>query len=285
MRRAVAVLGVCCLAVSACGTRSATPRSTPHPSASGSRHSPQAATFRAVDDLLRSVATPPGSRLATPAEAAGLRPISTGTGADFVDHHTAYVVPLSLDDTLAWYQAHPPSGTTSSGSSSMSNGTTTVEGLTFDGAATADYVGLEAQVNVSPAGTDQSKVRVDAQALWVPRRGPADLIPLSEASVEVALHGPTGPPRRATLTGAAVVDLARVVNHLRPTTGGVINCPNDTGGHDVLVFHGPGPDRTVWAQTSGCGFVAIRVHGRLRKPELWGGTTVDRAVQRALAAR
>jgi hypothetical protein len=68
------------------------------------------------------------------------------------------------------------------------------------------------------------------------------------------------------------------------TTGGSIACPNDTGAYDVLVFHGRGPDRTVEASTSGCGFVSIWVHGRMGKPELWGGWHVDGAVRRARVA-
>jgi hypothetical protein len=259
------------------------PLRAPNPTAAP--NSPQAVTLRAVDALLASVGTPPGSRVATPEEAAGLVPVSTTTGSDFVDHHTAYVVPLSLDDTLAWFSAHPPAGTISTGSSAVLSSTSTIRGMTFDQTATASYLGLEAQVNVTPAGTETSKVRIDAQASWLPHRGPSDLIPLSETSVDVARFGSTGPPEKATLTGSVVTDLVRVVNRLRPPAGGTYNCPNDTGVHDVLVFHGVGPDRTVEASTSGCGFVAIWVHRRMRKPELWGGTHVERAVRRALAAR
>jgi hypothetical protein len=166
----------------------------------------------------------------------------------------------------------------------MSTGTMTVQGLTFDGPRTADYEGLEAQVNVTPSGTDRSMVRVDAQALWVPRRGPNDLIPLSETSVDVALYGPTGPPDRATLKGSAVLGLAALVNRLRPMTGGTYNCPNDTGEHDVLVFHGRGPDRTVRASVSGCEFVTIGTDHGSHAPTLWGGGALDRAVRHALAA-
>jgi hypothetical protein len=283
MRRVIAALGVCCLAVTACGTRSETPRGAPAPS--WPPHSPQAVTMRAVDDLLHSVAVPPGSRLATPAEAAGLEPISTSTGTGFVDHHTAYVVPLSQSDTIGWYHSHPPDGTRASGSSSSSNGATSTSGLTFDAPRTDSYVGLEAQVNVSSTGTDSATVRVDAQAVWLPRRGPSDMIPLAETSVRVARYVGGGPPVVATLTGSVVAHLARVVNRLPTPAGGTYNCPNDNGDHDVLVFHGRGPDRTVGASVSGCGFVAIRVHGHLRKPELWGGAALDRAVRRALAAR
>ena len=287
VRRTAVLVGACCL-LTACGTRGAAPQTAPDPPSSVrsiSPQSPQAVTLRAVDTLLRSVGTPAGSRTATVDEAAGLTPISTTVAHEFVDHHTAYAVPLSVNDALAWFRAHPPPRTKQSGSSSMSDGTTTTSGLTFEAPPGADYVGLEAQINISPAGADSSLVRIDAQATWLSRRGPQDLVPLTETSVDVVLHDAARHIMRATLTGPVVADLARVVNHLRPVAGGTYNCPNDDGAHDVLVFHGRGPDRTVEAATSGCAFVAIRVNGARREPALWGGVTVDRAVRHALAAR
>jgi hypothetical protein len=282
MRRGVAALGACCL-VSACGAHGSTRVTSPDASTSMAPSSPRAVTLRAVDDLLRSVLTPPGSRVATPREAAGLTPLSTTVSSSFIDHHTAYVVPLSVDDTIAWYQANPPAGTIASGSgSSSSSGTLTSSGLSFDGHRTADYETPEVQVNVSPSGADRSMVRIDAQAIWVPRRGPSDQIPLSETSVDVALYGRTGSPVKGTVTGSAVGDLARLVNRLHAVTEGGYNCPNDTGEHDVLVFRGRGPDRTVNAGVLGCGFVVIGVNGHHSKPGLWGGALVDRAVRRAL---
>jgi hypothetical protein len=97
----------------------------------------------------------------------------------------------------------------------------------------------------------------------------------------VRVGGIADPPQAFTLRGRDERALARVVNRLRPTSGGVYSCPNDDGARDILHFTGAVPDPTFRVDASGCGFVNVENDGATQ-PALGGGFAVDRELTRIL---
>jgi hypothetical protein len=227
---------------------------------------------------------PAGSTLVThPPSDVG--PLSTTESPDVVSQKLVYTAPMTMDSAISWYRAHPPTNTTSSGSSTTSDhGVVTGRGIFFDprhGASTRDYTGLEVQIAVSSRPAGGVWVEAYAEAVWMPRRTVAEHVPSSATSVTVVRTGPGG-RHVDTVTGAGVRTLARAVNGLGVAQPGTFNCPMDNGRGVRLTFRGPFAPKVFRADVTGCGFVGVAVDGR-RQPSLSGGGVVERAVRRALA--
>ncbi|HEX4470419.1 MAG TPA: hypothetical protein VH085_00515 [Nocardioides sp.] len=249
--------------------------------------SPEAITERAVAHELSSVTVPSGSRTASAAEARSIGPVEWTESDNRVDRHATYVVPLSTDETIAWFSAHPPAGMSNSGSStSSSDGTTVTSGLIFDSAAdNPAYDALEGDVAARSSGDGSTLVRVDVQAVWL-LTATEERVPLDATSVrivQVTAHHEA--VHRATLSGHAVRRLARLIDAQRTIAPGIGSCGNDTGAHDTLTFTGAWPDRQYRATVSGCPFIAVRVSGKTLPALLQGAFQVDRLVTRLVRTR
>jgi hypothetical protein len=122
----------------------------------------------------------------------------------------------------------------------------------------------------------------------LPARTEAERIPAAATSVDVVVTGPStsagsgaAPAAHRVLSGAAVRQLADVVNSLPVWPPGTYSCPADFGYTDVLTFSGPGVEIEVTADVSGCQGVTVASAGPL-SPQLAGGGRVDAAVMAAL---
>src|SRR5262249_36917601 len=142
---------------------------------------------------------PPGSRLASADEAARITVASYSSSDNRVDRHATYVVPMSMDEVVAWYRAHAPAGTVQDGESS-GNDPVLSKGLGFDARRRSPaYVGLEADINTQAEG-DGALLRIDAQAEWLADASPAR-VPDSVTSVQVVQVTDSGAVHRGRLTG------------------------------------------------------------------------------------
>ena len=234
--------------------------------------------------MLTQVPVAAGASRATAAEASEITVVSSDSSPDLVDLHTTYVVPASMDEVITWYGAHPPPHSTPSGSSSGTDSGHVTRGLTWDlrhGRTTA-YGDMEVQVASTDVGTGRALLRIDVQAVWLPADSTRIDVPLTARSVDVVHVSDSGVVRRATWTGRPVRELAALIDSQHVAENGTYNCPDDRGGHDVLTFHGPWPERSYHVQAEGCEFIAATVGGSRLSAALFGGGQVDRLVTRLL---
>ncbi len=127
------------------------------PAAAVDPSTPRGVTENAVAALLAATPVPPGARPATAGEARHITVASYSSSQNRVDRHATYVVAMSVDDVIAWYDAHQPPGTTTSGSGESSDhAVLTSRSLSFDnGARNPAYDGLEADVIAKPRGDER----------------------------------------------------------------------------------------------------------------------------------
>jgi hypothetical protein len=247
---------------------------------------PRSITIREVERILAQARLPDGARAATAHEAAGKELQTYPNDKNLVDRHGTYVIPLGYQDAISWFDDHPPPHLQSAGTSSVSGPEGLISaGLEFEGHATLAYDSLAEQVAVYPIDDTHAVVRVDGLAVWLPRRSDDERVPPGATAVHVARVVQGGAnPQRFTLNGSAVHRLAHVVNTQRPTSNGIVNCPNDNGAYDVLHFTGSTPDPVFRVDASGCGFINVTNDG-VTQPALSGGYAVDRVLRKVLICR
>lgn len=292
MNRIVLTVAASALLVG-CGSRTtASPSDTAsdptRPAGASTAQTPLEVTARVVERVLSRAPLPSGTRAATAQEAHGKGLQSRPMDENLVDRHRVYVVPFALDQAVSWFSSHPPPGLDSSGgtSSSGSPDGLTSEGLEYDGRSTRLYNNLDEQVAVYPLDDSHAVVRVDALATWLPQRTADERVPKDATAVvgfRIARAGAR--PEHLRLTGAAVRELARLLDEERPINAfGAINCPNDDGARDRLHFIGGTPDPVFHVAASGCGFIGVTADGAAQ-PALGGGYAVDLALRKILSDR
>ncbi|MBO0812426.1 MAG: hypothetical protein J2P23_10325 [Microlunatus sp.] len=256
------------------------------PATAPAGHGPQSITLRVVEQTLARAPLPPGTRTATAAEAAGKQALNHPAGPNLVDRHATYVVPLGLRQATDWFTANPPPGLrkTETSSERGSSGVITA-GLGFTGRATVAYDSLAEEVAIYPLDHSQAVVRVDGLAVWLPQRSRDERVPGDATAVQVVRVVRAGAkPRRITLTGPAVRDLARVLNRQRPISPGPVSCPASNGAYDILHFTGATPDPIFTVDATACRFITVTTDG-VAQPTLHGGDAVDATLTAILAHR
>jgi hypothetical protein len=245
-------------------------------------------TAEVVPRLLAAAPVVPGATRVAHAPVKALRqPMETPASPNLVRRTRWWTAPGTMADAIAYYGAHPPGGTKKDGSSTAAGpGGTTAEGVSFGPSGgrwlrPTVYTELELLVSVAPTAHGVA-IRVDADAIWLPQRTPAEHIPGDVTSVHVVVDRNGHPVTvRRTLRAAEARSLATVVNGLPVSTPGEFSCPADFGGQDRLTFHGARGDVQVDADTSGCAGVTVGRQSE-HNPPLSGGRTLDHAVLRAL---
>ena len=161
----------------------------------------------------------------------------------------------------------------------------TTEGLTFDVPVhSAASHSAEVEVAIQSRSADQALLRIDVQATWIAADSAEARVPPSTTSVDVRRVSDTGAVQRGTLTRRPARELAALIDRQQVATPGTYNCPNDRGGHDVMTFHGPWPDRRYAVSADGCGFITVNVGMSRLRTSLFGGGRVDALAQQLLAA-
>jgi hypothetical protein len=188
-------------------------------------------TRDAMQAMLAKVSLPPGSHVVTAAPAPELTaPATTQMSTNLVDVSGWWTIPGTVQDTLTYIKAHPPTGTTAIGTASgdaSGNG----ESVTFDTTATSDYADPQLMITVS-ADAGGAAVRVDAQAIWRPKRSAAetlDAATVTAGSVENTGFGGRSPSGSSvSLTKAQVRQVVALLNGLYTAAPVVYHCPPAT---------------------------------------------------------
>ncbi|WP_370364971.1 hypothetical protein [Catenulispora sp. GP43] len=171
-----------------------------------------------------------------------------------------YSAPQSPDQVLAWVRAHPPTGSSLSGSGSSSVGPSFVS-FAFPG--TLNWL------VVSPlSGSDgRTVVRLDAIAVWTPSRPAATKLGYGAPSVSVVTTAPPDPrqplpaseARTQTATAPLIIhQVVDLLNALQPQIRGAVNCPSDDGTRVRITLPGLA---VVSADPVGCEAVEITPQG------------------------
>lgn len=132
--------------------------------------------------LLAEVHLPSGSTQVSSAPAPMLTaPAAFPMSPNLVDVSAWWTAPGSVDDLIAYVQAHPPAGLDGSGGG-YGGGSTE---LTFGGTSTADYAAPQLVI-VATASGGRVAVRADAQVIWRPARTAAETVPTDVSAATVA---------------------------------------------------------------------------------------------------
>jgi hypothetical protein len=263
-------------------------RSTPDSAPGGS---PRDVTVRAVARLLAGAPTVPGAtELDHPPVKVLDGPMQRPGFSNVVRRARLWTAPGTMATALSYYRAHVPAGLSlsgTSGGSARADGNPVRRGLFFDATGrrwqrSKAYTELELLVEVAPFRGEVA-IRVDAEAVWLPPRTPAEHIPGDVTSVDVVVdrtgHAPTV---RRTFDAAHARTLAAIVDRQAVVPPGVMmHCAVDFGWIDSLTFHGPSGDVLVDAQPGGCGDMNVGPRSE-HNPTLYGGTVVDLALLRTL---
>lgn len=254
----------------------------------GDQRAAQLEAARALAELtlpagaVRSATDPSGGALT----AAALAPSTPR----LIDRHEFSRVPGSPQAVVAWVGTHRPAGTqvTATGSGSGPHGALELTQLSF----TRVDAGVESSALVVAATSLRSgwsAVRVDVQAVWLLVRPAWATVPSQVRAATIIVQRLGGLPGRpvAVTAPAEVRRIARLVNRLPVSQrdGAAISCPVDRGPIVRVAFYRRSGDRTpvavATADGSGCGMVALKVHGRTA-PALAGGPRLIRALGRLI---
>lgn len=254
------------------------------PASSPGENGPQAVTTRTVERVLARAPLPRGSKAASAAESRERQPWSRLVDPDLVDRSATYVVPLGFRPAVSWFKANPPAGLKLSEDGDERGPKRAISaGLGFSGASTKAYDSLGEEVSIYPLDNTHTVVRVDAMAIWLRRPTKAERVAANATAVQVKRVTSAGArAQQFTLTGAAVHELASVLNRQRPASMGVMSCPIDNGAYDVLHFTGASSDQTFTVQVAGCGVITVTSNGA-RQPSLSGGAEVNKTLTGILA--
>ena len=171
-----------------------------------------------------------------------------------------YETAQSPDEVLAWVKAHPPTGSSLSGSGSGSG----------PGFVSFAFPGRLNWLIVTPqSGSDgRTVIRLDASDVWTPSRAPGSTLGSGATSVSVVtvnrmnpgISLPADETATHTSTDPAVIHkVVDLLNALQPPVPGTRNCAADLGTNVLITL----PDlATVTAQADGCGEVMISPQGR-----------------------
>ena len=282
--RTALAAGCAALAVAACATASASAAPSP---------SPKQLAQADVVSMLAAFRAPPGARSSGPIAVPALASAPAGATPDFVSKTAWWLVPGTMDATLAWITAHRPVGFAFGGSGYSSDRS----GVTnrFDQFTLPNVPNVISErslyVTVASDGAGSTALRVDSQVSWLPQKSPAERIPAA-AKVVTILAEPGlaggGPVREVTrfhppvtvTNPATVTKIAKVVDGLPLMPPGVFSCPADNGQGLRLTFRATkdGPVLAqVTAEMNGCGTVGLTVGGK-RMPVLWGGARMAQQV-------
>jgi hypothetical protein len=218
----------------------------------------------------RSASEPAGDhgRLASP-EARPATP-------NLLDDHAWWTLPGTPAQTLSYIRAHPPAGSTLTGTDSGATyGVTTSEGITFSWPPITDVLETR-QLSVSAVALpgNTTGLRVDAQVVWVTPRPASETIPTGAHLLRISVGSsiPANQPHQRPLHITSTSKINAVIallNALPAAQPGTRSCPADFGIRVRLAFY-PTPRRTPSAiaeiDPQGCGTVQLTLAGKPQPP-------------------
>ena len=253
----------------------------------------QAAARADAAALLGEVSLPAG---ATPSasEPAGDdgRLASSDTGPatpNLVDDHAWWVLPGAPAQALTYIRAHPPAGSTLTGTDSGSTrGVITSESLTFGWPPITGVLDTR-QLSITAVALPGAitGLRADAQVVWVTPRPTSETIPTGAVLLRIGVHSsiPANLPHQRPLRFTSISKIEGVVallNSLPAAQPGTRSCPDDPGIRVRLAFYAKGaasPLAVARIDPYGCGGVQLTIGGRAQAPlgsEALPGTSTTR---------
>jgi hypothetical protein len=260
-----------------------TPRGSP---AAGSAAQAQ----RLAGELLSHLVLPAGSHRIPwhPPPALGQTSVALGVRYQ-ADVRELWQVPASMTALAGYLRAHRPAGLPFQGfGQASSGGQIYSEVTTFSlRKVPAGIQSAELTLEIAPAGQRRSTLRVDGEVVWYPPRPTAEyLVPSRFGAVTVAAGFLSPKPhivRRSFTSPSVIARLARYLNSLPATPGGLMGCPMVSATYSVTFRYSAGARPYLTASVNGCGTVGIIVNG-LTQPGLADPSgLITRAVQAALA--
>jgi hypothetical protein len=142
-------------------------------------------------------------------------------------------------------------------------------------------------LEIAPAGRNAATLRADGEVIWYPPRSATEYLAaarLHAVTIAASFLNPKPHTVRRTFTSPSVVArLARYLNSLPATPGGLMGCPMVSTTYAVTFRYSAGARPYLTASVGGCGTVGILVNGRAQ-PGLADPTgLIARAAQAALA--
>jgi hypothetical protein len=273
--------------------------------AAGSRSANQAASRRDARSLLAKLMLPAG---ATPvaSEPAGdhgylkvVGPLESDLARALA--HGWWEVPGTPSDVIAYVRAHPPAGSTPSGSGSGGNiytGTTSTS-VNYQWPPVRDVLGdRELAVTATALPGGETGVLAEAQSDWIVPRPATERIPSSTGEIDISSGAPGKPPVESlSVSGPSEVrKIVGLINALPIAQPIVVACPllidprlitmtfraaSDGAALAVLTYD----DFRPWAEPSGlCKAVDLTIGGHRQDPLIGGrflqriGRTVGRSL-------
>jgi hypothetical protein len=208
-----------------------------------------------ADQLVGEVQLPTGAHPEPTAPAALLtQPPSTSRSPNEIDSVRWFTVSGTVDEVVAYAEAHPPKGYIADGTGSGGGPDHYSASTSFSGNATADYDAPTASVEATMAGSVVA-VRVDAQVIWRPIRTAAEFVPQTVAGAIAVRSGAISATVQVTAT--QVPTLARLLDALQTQTPGERHCPPITY-TTAITFDVSGP---LVFTLNGCGGVTVTAAG------------------------
>jgi hypothetical protein len=223
---------------------------------------PKQLAERAVTDLLAAAKLPPGSVASDSSPTPLLKdPAETWGSPNLVIRSLWFTARQSVTSVLDHFKSHPPQDTKPDGYGSSHGNGGDIDFLTFAGTVSrtdsVNFTGLELLVSLT-ADRGGAAVRLDTEAIWLPRRTAADRVALTVTSVDVTVdrNGSAETVTR-TLAQEQARALARAINGLAVTPPGIRICPADRGFVDALRFRASSGVIDANVRVTGCAGVSI----------------------------
>jgi hypothetical protein len=245
---------------------------------------------RLAGELLSRLTLPAGAHRLPwhPPPALGQTSIALGVPHQ-ADVRELWQVPASMTGLAGYIRAHRPAGLSFQGfGQSNSGGQTFSEVTTFAlRPVPAGVQSAQLTLEIAPAGQHRSTLRADGEVIWYPPRSTAEYLVPSRFGVVTVAAGLLNPKphvvRRNYTSPSVIARLARFLNSLQATPGGLMGCPMVSATYSVTFRYPAGARPYLTASVNGCGTVGIIVNG-LTQPALADPSgLITRAVQAALA--
>jgi hypothetical protein len=270
----VIAAGAAAMGQRAFGRSTTTPVSGVTPSAATPGTSREQITRDAMHALLAQVALPPGSAMATAAPVPMLTaPAVTQASTNMIDVSGWWTTPGTVEGTVTYLKAHPPTGTTGIGIASSGSPNDMAQAVIFYTAPTHDYADPQLIVTVS-ADAGQVAVRADAQAIWRPMRSAAETLTvatITAGSAESSGIGDSPSGSSATLTKSQVRQLGPLLNGLDTAAPRDRFCPSATTTRTLKFDTTTGP---VQFDLTTCGNVIVTAGG-VQQPALQDSAALE----------
>ncbi|MDX6245446.1 MAG: hypothetical protein QOE76_3169 [Frankiales bacterium] len=162
---------------------------------------------------------------------------------------SSYVWPTSVTGVVGYLESHPPGGFVVAHVGPGYGGVTDVVLQPAHVYPASSLVWL--QLRPDGSGT---RLRIDAEALWLPPRSPYELIPLGTPSARVTIYADGGAMKRARLTGKGVRAITRALDTSTTERAGLFSCRSSTAPTESLkleVVYTVGPHHITFYWANG----------------------------------